>query len=72
MSPLVGYVAGAGGTILKTADGGANWNLQTSGTVQDLSDIRFYNELHGIASGNNGNVIMTNNGVIPGRKISAN
>ncbi|HUP69390.1 MAG TPA: kelch repeat-containing protein [Acidimicrobiales bacterium] len=46
-----GHVAGAGGTILATEDGGAHWRLQTSGTVVNLAGIAFADRTHGYVVG---------------------
>ncbi len=35
----IGYVVGKYGTILKTTNGGLNWNIQISGTTRDLCSI---------------------------------
>src|SRR5205807_1604509 len=39
VSPTEGYVVGAGGTVLRTVDGGANWNQVASGTLTELHAV---------------------------------
>src|SRR5262249_21923606 len=41
VSPAVGWVVGARGTILRTENGGELWRLQSSGTHAWLEDVRF-------------------------------
>ncbi|MBT8190235.1 MAG: hypothetical protein KJO29_07375, partial [Bacteroidia bacterium] len=36
-----GYILGQGGTILKTVDQGANWNVLNSGSTEYIQDISF-------------------------------
>ena len=56
------YIVGAGGMILKNGNSGA-WAKQTSGTTQDLHDVFFQDdEYGGIAVGNRGTAIKTDNG----------
>ncbi len=38
------YVAGAGGRILKTDDGGVKWTILNSGTTENIAAIRMLNE----------------------------
>jgi photosystem II stability/assembly factor-like uncharacterized protein len=49
----VGWVAGAGGTILHTTDGGKTWTAQLGGDPADEADpisiLRFFDERHGWA-----------------------
>jgi len=52
----VGYVAGQAGTILKTTDGGAKWEVQLGGDrdsgAKEIRDLRFVDEQHGWATQN--------------------
>lgn len=54
VTPEIGYVAGQGATILKTIDGGANWNVLLGGDPgsqeREILDLRFVNETHGWAT----------------------
>jgi len=50
-TPDSGWVAGYGGAIYATTDGGANWNAQASGTGRKLSDIHFINSSEGWITG---------------------
>jgi photosystem II stability/assembly factor-like uncharacterized protein len=62
VTPDLCYISGEAGLILKTIDGGANWNTQTSNTVHDIYSIRFVNPDTGIAVGDNGTILRTING----------
>jgi photosystem II stability/assembly factor-like uncharacterized protein len=46
---LHGWVAGDGGTILRTTTGGNSWTLQQSGIVEDISAINFVDSNFGWA-----------------------
>ncbi len=50
------------GTILRTTDGGATWNPQTSGTTFALNAVSFTDVNNGWAVGNNGTIRHTTNG----------
>ncbi len=55
------YVTGAGGTLLKTSNGGSNWIALNSGTSQSINSIYFINVTTGIACGDNAAIIRTTN-----------
>jgi photosystem II stability/assembly factor-like uncharacterized protein len=57
-----GWVAGENGTIMKTLDGGVNWNLLNSGTSQTLRAIFFIDTNNGWACGDLGTLITTTDG----------
>lgn len=57
-----GWVAGDSGKIYATADGGATWLPQNSGTENKLRSIYFMDDQTGFASGYNQTLIRTNNG----------
>jgi photosystem II stability/assembly factor-like uncharacterized protein len=48
-----GFVAGSGGTILKTTDAGATWTLLNSGSTAVLRSIYFVNDSVGYVVGGN-------------------
>ncbi|RLC62361.1 MAG: hypothetical protein DRI01_07010, partial [Chloroflexi bacterium] len=50
------------GTIIHTVNGGENWNLQTSGTTQDLQDVAFVDANTGWAVGSKGTILHTADG----------
>ena len=50
------------GLILKTTDGGTNWDSLASGTTEHLSDIYFYDADTGYVVGFGGTIIKTTNG----------
>ncbi len=61
-SSTTGWVAGDGGTILKTTNGGDNWLAQSSGTSTNLSSVFFISSSIGWACGGPGTIIKTTNG----------
>jgi photosystem II stability/assembly factor-like uncharacterized protein len=46
---LYGWVAGNGGTLMKTTDGGFTWNLLPSGITYDIADVQMLNRNDGMA-----------------------
>ena len=57
-----GWAVGDGGRILHTANGGALWSPQASGTTSTLESVWFTGSLGGWAVGRNGLVLRTVNG----------
>jgi len=57
-----GWVAGDGGTILRTIDGGATWTRPTTGTTFNLNAVWFTSSSDGWAVGAGGTVLVTHNG----------
>ena len=57
-----GFVAGGGGTILRTTDGGTNWVAMSTGTDEDLLDISMANPSNIVAVGANGTVVHSADG----------
>jgi len=57
-----GYWVGHNGSILKTTDGGSNWDEQKSGIAHDLYSVYFINEYDGYAVGEYGIIIKTSDG----------
>lgn len=55
-----GWVAGEAGQIFKTSDGGDNWTPETSNTTNKLREILFRDDSTGIAVGENGTFLTTN------------
>ena len=56
-----GYVAGGGGTILKTFNAGTTWTALPSGTTKGLSSIFFVDANIGYAVGDSGTILKTVN-----------
>ena len=61
-SDTVGWAAGAGGTLLRTTDGGNTWKAQSSKTTQTLYAIAFTDASNGWAVGGRGMIVHTVNG----------
>lgn len=61
-SPQRGWAVGAAGVVLASADGGASWNAQTSGTSSDLHDVSFTDSRRGWAVGASDTVLRTTDG----------
>ena len=57
-----GWAVGDGGILLKTADGGAEWEEVDNGVEYDLNSIRFSNPKVGCIVGNRGTLIHTVDG----------
>ena len=57
-----GWMVGASGMILKTSNGGSDWEIQNSGTLTSLRDAFFINENKGWVVGNQHTVLHTNDG----------
>jgi photosystem II stability/assembly factor-like uncharacterized protein len=55
-------VVGYGGKILDTADGGNNWNIQTSGVETALYSVDYVNEQIGWIVGQDGLILHTTDG----------
>ena len=58
-----GYVCGANGTILKTTNGGLNWNPLNTSVSYQLNDICFTDNVTGYCAGNSGIIKTTNFGM---------
>ncbi|MBE0648955.1 MAG: T9SS type A sorting domain-containing protein [Bacteroidales bacterium] len=54
-----GFMAGEGGMIMKTMNGGASWEVQPSGTDVSLNSINFADATRGIAVGAYGITLYT-------------
>ncbi len=58
----LGWVVGFNGLILKTTNGGINWESKLSGISLDLSSVCFGSVLDGCAVGKSGIILKTNDG----------
>lgn len=65
------YVCGNNGTILKSTDGGFIYNKLITNTTINLHDIHFYNTLSGIAVGERGLVLITEDGGLNWTKLQS-
>jgi M6 family metalloprotease-like protein len=59
ISGMTGWLAGTGGTMYKTINGGSNWTLVTPGTPRILRSVFFKDEAHGWAVGDGGTIAST-------------
>ena len=59
---FVGYAVGQQGIILKRTKADTSWTRQASGTTENLNSVYFWYSDYGFAVGNNGTILMTNNG----------
>ncbi|MFA7418560.1 MAG: YCF48-related protein [Melioribacteraceae bacterium] len=57
-----GWVVGAGGTILKTINGGSSWSALTSGTANQINSVFFTSSTNGAVVGSGGFVSVTLDG----------
>ena len=57
-----GTVVGDYGTIVRTADGGKTWTIQSSGTKETLWGVFFADATNGTAVGENGTILRTTDG----------
>lgn len=62
VDPQTAWVAGSGGSILKTYDGGVGWNNQESPTTEDLSAVDSVDACTAWAVGTQGVILRTDNG----------
>lgn len=58
----VGFAVGYYGTIMKTIDGGLNWELKHLASGYELRKIYFVNDTIGFTIGSNGIILRTTNG----------
>jgi photosystem II stability/assembly factor-like uncharacterized protein len=58
----IGWAVGELGTILKTTNGGATFEMQSSNLFERLHAVEFFTPQHGFAVGANGTILETNNG----------
>lgn len=59
---MVGYACGSDGIIIKTTNGGDNWESLSTGISEDLNSINFISENTGWIAGNNGRILQTTTG----------
>lgn len=59
VSSTTGFVCGDIGQILKTEDGGNNWDFFVSGTEESLQSMEFISEDNGFACGFAGTILLT-------------
>jgi hypothetical protein len=58
----MGYLVGDYGRVLKTTNGGQNWQLKTIGITNNLIDVKFINISTGWIVGDNGFICKTTDG----------
>ncbi|MGB0870294.1 MAG: YCF48-related protein [Flavobacteriales bacterium] len=69
---LTGVAVGYEGTILRTVDGGINWNSISSPSSEILWKVRFYSDSIGWVSGGNGCLLKTIDGGVTWDSINSN
>jgi len=62
VTSTLGFAGGSSGTILKTTDGGATWEVVRSGGTLDIRAIDFWDASNGRAVAFDGTVLGTSNG----------
>ena len=67
---LRGWAVGEAGTLLATADGGASWQAQASGTELDLYRPAFVNAQVGWVAATNGELLKTRDGGTTWQRVS--
>jgi len=65
-----GWAVGLGGVILHSLDGGVSWSIQNSNTSENLFGVSFVNNVQGWVAGENGTILITNNGGVPVELVS--
>lgn len=66
-----GYIAGLGGILKKTTDGGASWTALPTSVSSGLYGIDFKSKSTGLAVGENGVILKTTNGGDNWRQITS-
>lgn len=56
------WLAGSGGKIVRSGDGGASWTVQDCGLANSLQDISAWDVDRAVAVGNDGVVVVTSDG----------
>ncbi len=62
LTPSVGYIVGAHGTILRTVDAGTTWDTLASGEYLNLKSVSFASGTFGKVCGAGGTVLTTTDG----------
>lgn len=70
-APEIVWMAGGGGKVVRSDDGGTNWVIQTTGVTENLQDIDAWDEDRAVAVGNDGLVIITGDGGTSWRPVDA-
>jgi len=61
-APGVLWIAGGGGKVLRSDDGGASWQIKSTGITENLQDVTAWDRDRVVAVGNDGVVIVTTDG----------
>jgi photosystem II stability/assembly factor-like uncharacterized protein len=65
------WMAGSGGKVVRSRDGGLSWEVQSTGVTEHLQDIAAWDGDRAVAVGNDGVVIVTSDGGASWTKVSA-
>ncbi len=57
INPLTGFICAYGGTIMKSSNGGLNWQFQNLSSSYELKSLTFVNASTGFACGGNGSTM---------------
>lgn len=69
---LNGYIAGDGGLITRTRDGGVTWTVEESGTTNDFIDAFFHDTSNAVLVGQNGTIARKGLVFSAGNEIAEN
>lgn len=61
-APHTIFLVGSFGKVIRSDDDGKNWTIQPTPTTQDLQDIHAWDADHAVAVGDDGVVLVTDNG----------
>ncbi|HWT83583.1 MAG TPA: YCF48-related protein, partial [Candidatus Methylomirabilis sp.] len=72
LDAMTAWAVSGRGAILRSVDGGATWQLQSSGTRLDLAAIHFTDRQHGWAVGFANTVLKTTDGGLTWTQVQVN
>lgn len=69
-APGVLWMAGSGGKIVRSDDGGKSWSVQQSGVTENLQDIAAWDAERAVAVGNDAVVVVTDDGGATWKRVA--